>query len=113
VTLLVATVPTCRDHSGLLQADIRHVNGPSRRFHTIPGAQQSRMACKRSGVRISLAPQVRELNRYLVQEPSSGLVATASMRYAGEVDEDGRRLVVRNGHGVAAARPLPIGSRLS
>jgi hypothetical protein len=34
VTLLVATVPTDQDHSGLLQTDVGQVNGPSRRSQT-------------------------------------------------------------------------------
>jgi hypothetical protein len=80
VTLLVATVPTNWDHSGLLQADIRHVNGPSRHAQTAAGAQQSRMACKRPGVRVPLAPLFREPNRDLVQALSAGLVATPPMR---------------------------------
>jgi hypothetical protein len=62
-TLLVATVPTGRDHSGLLQADISQVKAQSRLFQTIPGAHRSRMACKRSGVRIPIAPpQVMRIN---------------------------------------------------
>jgi hypothetical protein len=38
----------------------------------------------------------------LVHRLSAGLVATASMRHAGEPGEDGRRLVMRNGRGAAA-----------
>jgi hypothetical protein len=60
VTLLVATVQANRDNSGLLQTDVRQVNSRSRRFQTASGADKSWMACKRSGVRIPVAPpQVR------------------------------------------------------
>ena len=94
-TLLVATVLTGWDHSGFLQAEISQVKAQSRLFQTTPGAHRSRMACKRAGVRVPLAPQFKALNRDFVRGLPASLVAT-------------RRRAIRATRPAGAARHLVI-----
>jgi hypothetical protein len=55
-TVLVATVQARRQSSRLLQPGFPQANGQSSFIQTRPDLRQNRMACKRSGVRISVAP---------------------------------------------------------
>src|ERR1022692_1493483 len=60
-TLLVATVPEHPDSSRLLQPSFPQVDGQPSLIQTRPDPRQSRMACKRSGVRIPIAPPVQRI----------------------------------------------------
>ena len=57
-TVLVATVQARRQSSRLLQPGFPQANGQSSFIQTRPDLRQNRMACKRSGVRIPIAPPI-------------------------------------------------------